>query len=93
MDKPQEPTLNRSIRRRVSALKVAIRMLQDELDMSGEGRITFERPLVEDLVTSLELYTEDIERDAGIVRQAAMPTGGVNNRQQISADKPVARMN
>jgi hypothetical protein len=93
MDKPQEPTLNRSIRRRLSAIKVAVRVIQDELDMSGEGRITIERSLAEDLATSLEVFSEDLERDAGIVRQAPMPTQGVNNRQTISADKPVARMN
>jgi hypothetical protein len=90
MEKPQEAAVTRAVRRRLSPLRVSIRMLQDELDMSGEGRITLDRGLVEDLVTALELFAEDLESDAGIVK-----VSGVNGerRTTIVPDKPVARLN
>jgi hypothetical protein len=100
MDKPQEAAVTRAVRRRLSPLRVSIRMLQSELDISGEGRITLDRTLAEDLLTSLELFAEDLEHDAGIVKTAGVNGAGANvagvggeRRTTIVPEKPVARLN
>lgn len=90
MDKPQESNVTRAVRRRLSSLRVSLRMLQDELDMSGEGRINLDRALVEDFVTALELFAEDLESDAGIVRPPAV---NGERRTTLVPEKPVARLN
>lgn len=92
MEKPQETAAARALRRRLSSVRVAIRMMQDELDMSGEGRITLDRTLAEDLVTSLELFVEDVESDAGVARPAVAPALA-ERRVPVSVDKPVPRLN
>lgn len=90
MDKPQEAAITRAVRRRLSPLRVSIRMLQNELDMSGDGRITLDRVLVEDLLTSLELFSEDLESDAGIVKPTAV---NGERRSNLVPEKPVTRLN
>jgi hypothetical protein len=95
MDKPQEAAVTRAVRRRLSPLRISIRMLQNELDISGEGRITLDRTLAEDLLTSLELFAADLESDAGIVKAPGVNVGGANGerRTTIVTEKPVARLN
>jgi hypothetical protein len=93
MDKPQEATLTRTVRRRLSPVKIAIRMLQNELDMSGEGRVTFERNLAEDLLVSLELFVEDLESDVGVTKPATNGALGERRQTSLTPEKPVTRLN
>ncbi len=96
MEKPQEVALARTISRRLSSVKVAIRMLQDELDLAGEGRVPLERALLENLVCSLELFVEDTEGGLGPIRPVAgaMGTnGGAERRPALVTEKPLPRMN
>lgn len=94
MEKSQETPLARIVRRRLAPVKVAIRVLQDELDLSGDGRVVLDRALVEDLIGSLELFVDDIEGDAGVTKNTTSGTinGGIP-RSGLVTDKPAPRVN
>ncbi|MBI3820708.1 MAG: hypothetical protein HY286_18620 [Planctomycetes bacterium] len=95
MDKNPETPLARIVRRRLSPVKVAIRVLQDELDLSGDGRVVLDRTLVEDLIGSLEVFVDDLESDAGVTKTSVV-TGNANGglaRPGLVTEKPAARMN
>lgn len=95
MEKNPETPLARIVRRRLSPVKVAIRVLQDELDLSGDGRVVLDRTLVEDLIGSLEVFVDDLESDAGVTKNASnsgAANGGVS-RPGLVTEKPAARMN
>ena len=50
--------------RRLASLKVIIDLLNHELDLNnnkGDKGVTLERPRLEALVTSLEVFVEDVE--------------------------------
>ena len=48
--------------RRLSSLKVVIDLLNHELDLAkAEKGVTLERPRIEAMITSLEVFVEDVE--------------------------------
>jgi hypothetical protein len=94
MEKQQETPLARIVRRRLAPVKVAVRVLQDELDLSGDGRVVLDRALVEDLIGSLELFVDDIETDAGVTKSASQNAANGNvNRAALVTEKPASRIN
>ncbi|MFN0205193.1 MAG: hypothetical protein ACKVS6_02630 [Planctomycetota bacterium] len=95
MEKQQETPLARIVRRRLAPVKVAIRVLQDELDLSGDGRVVLDRSLVEDLIGSFELFVDDIEDDAGVTKSASSTnvTNGGISRSTLVTEKQASRIN
>lgn len=95
MEKQQETPLARIVRRRLSPVKVAIRVLQDELDLSGDGRVVLDRSLVEDLIGSLELFVDDLESDAGVTKSTSSTnaTNGGISRSTLVTEKQANRIN
>ncbi|MBL8693207.1 MAG: hypothetical protein JNJ88_03845 [Planctomycetes bacterium] len=98
MEKLQELAQARLVQRRLSSVKVVLRMLHDELDLSHDQRIVMDRALVENLVSHLELFVEDTESDLGVAR-APVPggvhgaNGNAERRTAIVPDKAVPRLN
>ncbi|HKE01618.1 MAG TPA: hypothetical protein VKE69_11455 [Planctomycetota bacterium] len=89
MDKLQDTSLTRSVQRRLAPVKVAIRMLRDEIEI-GDGRISLDRALVDGLATTLEMVVDDIEEHVGIPKTTtvAVTNGDRRNVSVLAADKP-----
>lgn len=94
MEKNPESPLARIVRRRLSPVKVAIRVLQDELDLSGDGRVVLDRALVENLISSMEVFVDDLENDAGVTKisAAANPANGGVQRTPLATEKSPSRI-
>jgi hypothetical protein len=89
MDKLQDTQLSRSVHRRLAPIKVAIRMLRDEMEI-GEARVSLDRAAIEDLVTSLEISVEDIEDHIGAPKPTAVAVTNGDRRtvSVLASEKP-----
>ena len=90
MDKLQDSSLSRSVQRRLAPLKIAVRMLRDEMEI-GDARITLDRALVEQLATTMELAVEDVEEGIGAPKQpttVAVTNGERRNVNVLGTEKP-----
>ncbi|MBI5849989.1 MAG: hypothetical protein HZB39_02955 [Planctomycetes bacterium] len=86
MDKPDTGT-TKFVHRHLSQLKVLSRLLEHELDASkGSAEVTLDRELFENLLDTVEIFVEDVERENG-GRAATVA-------QKPAAEKPaVTRLN
>lgn len=65
MDKTDTGT-NKFVHRHLSQLKVLSRLLEHELDSSkGSPEVTLDRELFENLLDTVEIFVEDVERENG----------------------------
>ncbi|MCC6782003.1 MAG: hypothetical protein IT457_04095 [Planctomycetes bacterium] len=65
MDKSDTGT-NKFVHRHLSQLKVLSRLLEHELDASkGSAEVTLDRELFENLLDTVEIFVEDVEREHG----------------------------
>jgi len=78
--------IGKFISRRLSQVKLLSRVLENELDNAKGGReVTVDRLLLENMLDSLEIFTEDCEGAAGTQR---------GERRGVGEQKPqVARLN
>jgi hypothetical protein len=85
MDKTEIGT--KFVHRHLSQLKVLARLLEHELDASkGSAEVSLDRELFESLLDTVEIFVEDVERDAGV-------RGGVNAAAKPVEKPAVTRLN
>jgi hypothetical protein len=85
METKPEVNLNKFVGRHLSQLKVLSRLLEHELEAGkGAREVTIERHLIENILDTLEIFTDDCES----------VTGSVRDRNKAEPQKPVvARLN
>ena len=65
MDKT-ETTTTKFVHRHLSQLKILSRLLEHELDTSkGTAEVSLDRELFENLLDTVEIFVEDVERENG----------------------------
>ena len=85
METKSEVNVGKFVGRHLSQLKILTRLLDHELDATkGAREITLDRGLVENIIDTLEIFTDDCE---GV-------RGGAGDRAAQAEQKPVvARLN
>ncbi|MGC6487470.1 MAG: hypothetical protein ACON4Z_07485 [Planctomycetota bacterium] len=85
METKSEVNVGKFVGRHLSQLKILTRLLDHELDATkGAREITLDRDLVENIIDTLEIFTDDCE---GV-------SGGTTERSSQGEQKPVvARLN
>jgi hypothetical protein len=85
MEAKSEANVGKFVGRHLSQLKILTRLLDHELDATkGAREITLDRDLVENIIDTLEIFTDDCE---GV-------SGGAAERGSKGEQKPVvARLN
>jgi hypothetical protein len=85
METKPEVNLNKFVGRHLSQLKILSRLLEHELEAGkGAREITIERHLIENMLDTLEIFTDDCES----------VTGASRDRNKVEPQKPVvARLN
>ena len=85
MESKPEVNVGKFVGRHLSQLKILTRLLDHELDASkGAREITLDRDLIENVIDTLEIFTDDCE---GV-------SGGNTERAAKGEQKPVvARLN
>jgi len=85
METKPEVNVGKFVGRHLSQLKILTRLLDHELDATkGAREITLDRGLVENIIDTLEIFTDDCE---GV-------SGGAGDRAAQAEQKPVvARLN
>jgi len=79
-----EVNVGKFVSRHLSQLKIMTRLLDHELEAGkGSREVTVDRELIENVIDSLEIFTDDCE---GI-------SGGASNRAKAEAKPVVARLN
>jgi hypothetical protein len=84
METKQEVNVPKFVGRHLSQLKIVSRLLEHELESAKGGReVTIDRHLIENVLDTLEIFTDDCE---GI-------TGGSRDRAKVEQKPVVARLN
>ena len=85
MESKSEVNVSKFVGRHLSQLKILTRLLDHELDAAKGARdITLDRDLIENVIDTLEIFTDDCE---GV-------SGGARERASKGDQKPVvARLN
>ena len=85
MESKPEASVGKFVGRHLSQLKILTRLLDHELDASkGAHEITLDRDLIENIIDTLEIFTDDCE----------VASGGNTDRAAKGEQKPVvARLN
>ena len=84
MEAKSEVNLPKFVARHLSQLKILSRLLEHELEAAKGGReVTMDRHLIENVLDTLEIFTDDCES-----------VSGSRDRSKVEAAKPVvARLN
>jgi len=94
MDKPHDTShatsLARTLQRRLAPVKLAIQMLHHEIDARSEGRLAVERTALDNLVSTLELFVEDVEAEIGAPKAPAVTNG--DRRATLMPEKSSPRL-
>ena len=85
MESKPEVNVGKFVGRHLSQLKILTRLLDHELDAAkGAHEITLDRDLIENIIDTLEIFTDDCE----------VASGGNSERPLKGEQKPVvARLN
>jgi len=85
MESKSEVNVGKFVGRHLSQLKILTRLLDHELEASkGAREITLDRDLIENVIDTLEIFTDDCE----------VISGGTRERASKGEQKPVvARLN
>jgi hypothetical protein len=85
METKTEVNLNKYVGRHLSQLKILSRLLEHELEAGkGAREVTMDRHLIENMLDTLEIFTDDCES----------VTGSSRDRNKVEPQKPVvARLN
>lgn len=59
MEKVAEGNIGKFVDRRSSTVKVAVRLLNHELELAQGAQVTLDRSVLENVVSTLELFLED----------------------------------
>jgi hypothetical protein len=72
METKQDVNVPKFVSRHLSQLKILSRLLEHELEASKGGReVTIDRHLVENVLDTLEIFTDDCESVTGASRERA----------------------
>ena len=78
MDKQTDTVTGKFVHRHVSQLKVLARLMEHELDAAkGTAEVAMDRELVENVLDTLEIFTDDCEGVSGTGRDVRPRAGGV----------------
>jgi hypothetical protein len=84
MEAKQDVNVPKFLGRHLSQVKILSRLLEHELEAAKGGReVTIDRHLIENVLDTLEIFTDDCE---GI-------TGGSRDRAKVEQKPVVARLN
>lgn len=76
MDKSVEGNTASFVQRRLSQVKLLNRLLEHELGAArGAKELTLDRELVENVVDTLEIFVEDVERQGGHAPEKSRASG------------------
>ncbi len=80
----KEVNVPKFVGRHLSQLKILARLLEHELEAGKGGReVTMDRHLIENILDTLEIFTDDCENVSGFSR----------DRQKVDQKPVVARLN
>jgi hypothetical protein len=87
MENKPDVNVGKFVSRHLSQVKIVSRLLEHELDAAKGGReVTLDRHLVENLLDTLEIFSDDCESASGVQR--------AERQKGINDPKPqVARLN
>ncbi|HEB52419.1 MAG TPA: hypothetical protein ENI87_04085 [bacterium] len=72
MDSKSEVNVGKFVGRHLSQLKILTRLLDHELEAAkGAREITLDRDLIENVIDTLEIFTDDCESVSGGTRERA----------------------
>ena len=84
MENKPEINVPKFVGRHLSQIKILARLLEHELDAAkGAREVTMDRHLIENVLDTLEIFTDDCEAISGITR----------DRQKVESKPVVARLN
>lgn len=70
METKPEVNVSKFVGRHLSQLKILARLLEHELEAAKGGReVTLDRHLVENVLDTLEIFTDDCEGASGVARE------------------------
>ena len=84
MESKSEVNVGKFVGRHLSQLKILTRLLDHELEAAkGAREVTLDRDLLENVLDTLEIFTDDCE----------MVSGGAGGRGKVQEKPVVARLN
>ena len=84
MEAKQDVNVPKFLGRHLSQVKILSRLLEHELEAAKGGReVTIDRHLIENVLDTLEIFTDDCESVSGVQRE----------RAKVEAKPVVARLN
>jgi hypothetical protein len=84
METKQEVSVPKFLGRHLSQVKILSRLLEHELEAAKGGReVTIDRHLIENVLDTLEIFTDDCESVSGVQR----------DRAKVEPKPVVARLN
>lgn len=70
MENKQDINIPKFVGRHLSQLKILSRLLEHELEAAKGGReVTMDRHLIENVLDTLEIFTDDCESVSGVARE------------------------
>lgn len=84
MESKQDINVPKFVGRHLSQLKILARLLEHELEAAkGAREVTMDRHLIENVLDTLEIFTDDVEAISGVSR----------DRGKVEQKPVVARLN